>query len=450
MSKKTSSSPSLRTLKGQCDNISLQSGEHVLLASAPNPQSTLATALLCRAIMKSSGTFHVSFEQPIMSIDSINAIRNEHATSSIIFVGIETVGTKKLRKGKGYPVFVGGPSESEQVNSITLGDEHTVPISAYILAQEHLTVSDYDLQIAASATLIYNKSHASPKKPSTAHKAIVKQAIDKNLLEKRGGIRLFGFSFLPIDEVLLFSIRPYIQGIGGNQKACDAFLNEADIPITKLRSPMSSLSNSEIQHFTQHLTSHLLEKVGPGIIPYTFGTDYILTRENENRPLRHLSGLEAIADTAWARQELGAAMSIWIGDRGRALRTAIDTYLSHSKDVISVIQRLETKMKATSSEDSTIVDLSGTQDMLLTDVGRIILQNEIVNPERPLAISNEKSSVIIWTYRNVNANHILQSVENLKLTSTATSTQSVKFEGMSSEERMKVLKLIKDLSERKK
>ncbi|MFW9926326.1 MAG: hypothetical protein ACFFDM_06105 [Candidatus Thorarchaeota archaeon] len=450
MSKKTSSSASLRTLKGQCDDISLKSGEHILLASAPNPQSTLATAILCRAIMKTGGTFHVSFEQPSMNIDSINAIRNEHASSTIIFIGIETVGKKKLRKGRGYPVFVGGTSESEQVSSVTLGDAHTIPASVYILAQEHLTVSDYDLQLAASAALIYDNSIVSPKKPSAANKALVKQAIDKNLLEKRGGIRLFGFSFLPLDEVLLFSIRPYIQGISGNQKACDAFLNEADVPITKLRSPMSSLSNSEIQHFTQHLTSHLLEKVGPGIIPYTFGTDYVLNLENENSPLKHLSGIEAIADTAWARQELGVAMSIWIGDRSRALRTAIDTYLSHSKDVVSAVLRLETKMKVTSSEDSTIIDLSGVQDIFLTDVGRIILQNEIVDPERPLAISNEKSSLIIWSYKNVNVNQILNRVENQDLTPTTTSTQSIKFEGMTPELRMEVLKLVKDLSGRKR
>jgi hypothetical protein len=360
------------------------------------------------------------------------------------------VGKKKLRKGKSYPIFVGGTSESEQVTLLTLGNAHTVSAAAYILAQERLTVGDYELQMAAVAALIYAKSSKSPKKSSVASKALVRQAINENLLEERGGIRLFGFSFLPLDEVLVFSTRPYIQGISGDQKGCDTFLNEADIPIIKLRTPMSSLSNSEIQHFTQHLTSRLLEKVGPSIIPHTFGTDNILTRENESSPLRYLSGIEAIADTAWARQELGAAMSIWIGDRGRALRTVIDTYLSHSKDVISTVQRLETKMKGASSEASTSIELAGVRDELLTDVGRVVLQSEIVNPDRPLAITNEESSVIIWTYKNVDVNQIIKMLEKQNLSPIATSSQSLKFEGITQELKMETLKLVKDLSEKKR
>jgi len=450
MSKKTSSSPSLRTLKNQCDEISLKSGEQVLLVTAPDPESTLATALLSRAIMKTGGTFHVSFEQPVMNLNSINAIRTEHESSIIILVGIDTMGKKKLRKGKSYPIFVGGTSESEQVTPLTLGNTHTVSAAAYILAREHLTVSDYELQMAAAAALIYDKSHKSPKKSSTANKGLVKQAIDENLLEKRGGIRLFGYSFLPLDEVLLLSTRPYIQGISGDQKMCDAFLRETDVPITKLRTPMSSLSNSEIQHFIQYLTSILLEKVGPSIISHTFGTDYILTRENESGPLRYLSGLETIANTVWARQELGAAMSIWIGDRGRALRTVIDTYLSHCKDVISTVQRLETKMEGTSSEASTSIELAGVRDELLTDVGRVVLQSEIVSSERPLAISNEDSSVIIWTYNNVNVNQIIHILEKQNLSPVTTSTQSIKFEEMTLELKMEILKRVKGLSEKRR
>ncbi|MFW9792853.1 MAG: hypothetical protein ACFFEE_01020 [Candidatus Thorarchaeota archaeon] len=450
MSKKSISSTSLRSLKNQCEEIILKSGEHVLLATAPDPESTIATGILCRAIMKSGGTFHVSFESPIMNLDTVNTIRSDHESSPIVLVGIETVGKKKLRKGKSYPLFIGGTSESEQVISQTLGTAHTVAAAAYVLAKEHLVVSDYDLQMASAAALIYDKSNRSPKKPSTANKALVKQAIDEKLIEERGGIKLFGFSFLPLDEVLLFSTRPYIQGISGNQQGCDAFLSEADVPITKLRNPMSSLSNSEIQHFTQHLTSRLLENLGPSIIPYTFGTDYILPRENESSPLRYLSGLEAIADTVWARQELGAGMSIWIGDRGRALRMMIDTYLAHNKDVISTVLRLESKMKSVSNEAGTSIELSGVRNEYLTDVSRVALQTELVNPERPLAISNEVSSVIIWAYKHVDANQIIREIQKFNICPIATSSQSIMFEGITPQLKTEILEIVKNRGRKKR
>jgi hypothetical protein len=437
MSKKTRGTLSLKSLKKQCAEIKLKDGEQVLLVSAPYTSSTLATAILCRGIMRSGGAFHVSFESPILSIERVNELRVKHESASIIFVGIDTVGKKKIRKGKSYPIFVGGASESEQVNSLTLGTNNTEPAAAYVFSEEQLTTHDYELQIAAGATLLHTKpTQLSPK----ANKEIVEQAKNKKLIEERKGIRLFGFGFLPLDELLLYSTRPFIQGISGNQKACDALLNEAEIPITKLRTPMNVLSNTEAQHFTQHLTSKLLEKIGPSIIPQILGTDFILTQESETSPIRHLSGLEAIAETAWARQEQGAAMSVWIGDRGRALRNVLDTYLSHHKDVISTLLRLETKLKGVSTETSTSIEIAGVQGELLTDVGRIALQSGIANQERPLLITSDDSTVVIWTDEGIEMKHVFQVLQKKNLNPVLTSTKSLKFEGLLPESMENILK----------
>jgi len=366
-----------------------------------------------------------------------NALRSEHESASIIFVGTHTIGTKKIRKGKSYPLFFGGTSESNQVKSLTLGNKYTTPAAAYVFAQEHLTSHDYELQIAAGATLLQTDStQSSPK----VNREIVEQAKEKKLIEEHKGIKLFGFGFLPLDELLLYSTRPFIQGISGNQKACDVLLKEAEVPLTKLRAPMSSLSRVEAQHFTQHLTSKLLEKIGPNIIPHILGTDFILTQENETSPLRYLSGLEAIAETAWARQEQGAAMSVWIGDRGRALRSMIDTYLSHHKDVISTILRLESKLKGVSTETSTSIELPGVSGDLLTDVGRIALQSDIANQERPLLINSDDSTVVIWTIDDIDTNHVLYDLQKKNLNPVLTSAKSLKFKELPRELREDILK----------
>ena len=439
MSTKTGGSPSLKSLRKQCAEYKFNDRGQVFLVSSPDTRSTLATAILCRAIMKSGGAFHVSFEAPIISLDRVNELRTKYESASVIFVGIDTMGKKKIRKGKSYPLFVGGISESDQVKSLTLGNNNTVPTAAYVFAEEHLTSHDYELQIAAGAILLHA---GSPQLSVKANKEIVEQAKEKKLVEERKGIRLFGFGFLPLDELLLYSTRPFIQGISGTQKACDALLNEADIPITKLRAPMSTLSSAESQHLTQHLTSKLLEKIGPSIIPHILGTDYILTQETETSPLRYLSGLEAIAETAWARQEQGAAMSVWIGDRGRSLRGVIDTYLSHQKDVISAILRLETKLKGLSTETSTSIEITGIQGELLTDVGRIALQSGIVNQERPLLISSDESTVVIWTTDSIDINQALTALQKKNLNPVLTSARSLRFNGLPVESREDVLKSI--------
>jgi single-stranded-DNA-specific exonuclease len=436
MSAKTRGSPSLKSLKKQCSEIRFTNHEQVLLVSSPDTSSTLATAVLCRAILKSGGMFHVTFESPIISIERVNELRAKYESASVIFVGVDTTGKKKLRKGKSYPLFIGGISESPQIQSQTLGTYDTVPATAFVFVEEYLTSNDYELQIAAAATLLHTGlEKLSPK----VNKEIVESAKEDKLIEERKGIKLFGFGFLPLDELFIYSTRPFIQGMSGNQQACDALLNEADIPLPKLRSPMSDLNNKEAQHFTQHLTSRLLEKIGPNIIPHILGTDYILTLESETNPLRYLSGLEAIAETTWARQEQGAAMSVWIGDRGRSLRNIIDTYLSHHKDVISTILRLETKLKGVSTETSTIIEIAGVQGEILTDVGRVALQSGLANQERPLLVVGDKSTIVTWTSESINTNQVLQVLQQKNLDPVLTSAKSIKFEDLPIESREDVL-----------
>jgi single-stranded-DNA-specific exonuclease len=436
MSAKTRGSPSLKSLKKQCSEIRFTNHEQVLLVSSPDTSSTLATAVLCRAILKSGGMFHVTFESPIISIERVNELRAKYESASVIFIGVDTTGKKKLRKGKSYPLFIGGISESPQIQSQTLGTYDTVPATAFAFVEEHLTSNDYELQIAAAATLLHTGLEKSSPK---VNKEIVQRAKEDKLIEERKGIKLFGFGFLPLDELFIYSTRPFIRGMSGNQQACDALLNEADIPLPKLRSPMSSLNNKEAQHFTQHLTSRLLEKIGPNIIPHILGTDYILTLESETNPLRYLSGLEAIAETTWARQEQGAAMSVWIGDRGRSLRNIIDTYLSHHKDVISTILRLETKLKGLSTETSTIIEIAGVQGEILTDVGRVALQSGLANQERPLLVVGDKSTIATWTSESINTNQVLQVFQQRNLDPVLTSAKSIKFEGLPIESREDVL-----------
>ncbi len=78
MSKKTRASLSLSSLKKQCAEISVKNLEQAFIVSSSDTSSTLATAILCRAILKSGGAFHISFEPPIISLDRVNHVRAKH------------------------------------------------------------------------------------------------------------------------------------------------------------------------------------------------------------------------------------------------------------------------------------------------------------------------------------------------------------------------------------
>jgi len=298
--------------------------------------------------------------------------------------------------------------------------------------------NDYDLQLAAAGSVIQGGMNKTKK---GANKDIIELAQNKGLVEERKGFKLFGVTMLPLDEALLYSTHPYLETISGNQKMCDEILNEAEIPIQKLRTPLSNLNTSE----AQRLTSVLITRLNPSAIPQLLGTDYILTQESESSPIRFVSGIETIGATAWAQNELGASTSVLLGDRGRALRTLIESHMSHHKDVISTIHQLESNLKGDSTTTTTTVTLTGSKIEILPDVGRIALESGIVDTTRPVALGNGEVFTIVWPSSNLNTKMVFREFLSTDTKIIASSPQSITIIG-NDEEKDKALQKIVQLN----
>ena len=427
--------PSLKTLEKVCTTINFQTSDQNILVTSPYPEAAISSTIISQTISRLKSLFHISFQQPVMTIDTINILREKYSSSAIIIVGIDILGKKKIKKGKGYPLIIGGTSESEQVNSFTLGTDSTVAAAGYVFAKSLKDMNDYNLQLAAAGSLLHGGMNESKK---GANKDIIELAKKNGLIEERKGFKLFGVTMLPLDEALLYSTHPYLATISGNQKVCDAILNEAEIPIQKLRTPLSNLNSSE----AQRLTSVLITRLDPGTIPQLLGTDYIITREHDISPIRFVSGIETIGAIAWTRNELGALISVLLGDRGRALRTLIDSHMTHHKDVISTTHHLESNLKGDSTTTTTIVTLTGSKTEILPDVGRIALESGIVDSARPVALDNGDVHTIVWPSSKLNIKMVLQEFLSSSIELLATSPQSITIKGNLEEKETALKKIV--------
>ena len=427
--------PSLKALEKVCSNINFQTSDQNILVTSPYPEAAIASTIISRTISGLKSLFHITFQQPVLTIDTLNTLREKYSSSAIIIVGIDILGKKKIKKGKGYPLIIGGTSESEQVNSFTLGTDSTVAAAGYVFAKSLKDVNDYNLQLAAAGSLLHGGMNESKK---GANKDIIELANKNGLIEERKGFKLFGVTMLPLDEALLYSTHPYLATISGNQKVCDAILNEAEIPIQKLRTPLSNLNSSE----AQRLTSVLITRLDPGTIPQLLGTDYIITRERDISPIRFVSGIETIGATAWTRNELGVLFSMLLGDRGRALRTLIDSHMTHHKDVISTIHRLESNLKGDSTTTTTTVTLTGSKTEILPDVGRIALESGIVDSVRPVALDNGEVYTIVWPSSKLNIKIVIREFLSSSIELLATSPQSITIKGNLEEKETALKKIV--------
>ena len=187
--------------------------------------------------------------EPVVTVEEVNALRKTHSKSTVILVGIDIVGKKRVRKGIGYPILVGGTHDSDHAESLRIGDDRTISAAAYIIARENLTTTSQELQLAAAATLVNNFSWSKGfdvlAQLKGAAKSLVSSAQKENLIEEHRGYRIFGANFTPLNEVLEYSVRPFLQGWSGRHENCERTLEEADVPFPKLRMPISSLTNEE-------------------------------------------------------------------------------------------------------------------------------------------------------------------------------------------------------------
>ena len=427
--------PSLKALEKVCKTINFQTSNQNIIVTSPYPEAAIASTIISQTISRLKSLFHISFQQPVLTIDTIDTLRERYSSSAIIIVGIDILGKKKIKKGKSYPLIIGGTSESEQIDSFKLGTDSTVAAAGYVFSKSLNGTSDYNLQLAAAGSLLH---HGMNKSKRGASQEIIELAKSNGLIEERKGFKLFGVTMLPLDEALRYSTHPYLATISGNQQVCDAILNEAEIPIQKLRTPLSNLNSSE----AQRLTSVLITRLDPSTIPQLLGTDYIITRERDISPIKFVSGIETISATAWTRNELGSLISVLLGDRGGALRDLLDSHMNHHKDVISTIHHLESNLQGDSTTTTTTVKLTGSKTEILPDVGRIALESGIVDSTRPVALDNGEVYTIVWPSSKLNTKMVLQKIRSNGTKIIATSPKSITIIGNDEEKSLVLQKIV--------
>ena len=439
MSKKTSKAPSFKSLMKRCDEIGKDSAKHYMVISSPSPSATLASAILCKSMLSARSLFHLTITEPVLDIDTVNDIRKIHEKSTIFLVGIDVIGDKRVRKGKSYPVLFGSQSESEHASSLTLGTRETLAAAAYAYVEsisEDPSSEEY-LHLAAAGSLV--DSFPNPKLKG-ASKELVESAKKKGLVEERKGFRLFGVNFMPLNEVLTFSIRPYLHNLSGMSDACDKLCTDADLPFSKFRLPLNALSKDE----ATRLTTHLIPMLEPRSIPLVLGQDFVLTSENEDSPVKLLSGIKAQAETAWSLGESGAAIAIWMGDRARILRSLLDSCMTYSRDAITsareVIKNFTKLVGSDSSDSVTKIPVKSIQEGVFADVGRILIESGKVET-KGVILSSEDTLGFVWR----DDTHILQDVlltlkENgLEPKSTSSQSIRLKFNPEEREETVRIL-----------
>ncbi len=423
MSKEVNLPTTIKSLSKSYSSMRISKGSRIVVLAAPEPACIASAAVIARTAIENNRVFHVRFIDPS---DSINA--------KVLDVGKNSVGVL---------VGINAPedfsSESPLIPLNLHESDRTLAINTLAFLDSQLDINQESVTLAAVIALLESKQ-------SNSSQSIIKMATDYNRLREQRGFKLPGRTHISTIDTLQFSIYPYLDGITGVNGRCEKILLEANIPNTKWQTPLTQLNSEE----AQNLTANLLPLVSSKYIPTILGTDYELTEEKPNTPVRSLATIKAFAKTVWARREMGLLLGVLIGDRARILRRLIDSYDTHTRNTVMAIKTLMVSLNDAESKvrfrlRSIITPTEGTAPEVLPDVGRILFETIITDHEKFLVMNSGGTVEIVWSSGKYTTNQILSCLTSSGISAVSTSYCSARVSAVSSKKMNTLLETLDEI-----
>lgn len=417
----------LKALRKKFSAAHFEKSSQMLIISSPSPHAITSSALLSRAALKSGVLFHVVFSEPLVYLEDIVPLIETRPNSTILLVGIDIIGN--LESKVDSLVFIGG-SQYEQTETFLLPESrNSVALDAYAFVVENLKSDQEIFRLATLGALMQDELSNTSERTSSE---IVEKAIAKEIVKARPGIKIPGTNHIPMNDALEYCIHPYLEGLSDDGEACQKLFDDADIPLTKWRTPINKLSNEEVKRFTSQMIA-----LFPGIIKDVLGADFEFLTENPNGSLRLFSSVISTARIIWSSREMGALLGVLMGDRAQMLVKLDSLHKNHCKEVTQSLRTVTILMNDTettikSNKHTTVIPVSGIPVEHFSDVGRILLTTNL-DKEKFLILQSDSSLEIIWLLDDVDLHSILFSMKKNELTALSTSEKSVRVIGSSDE-----------------
>ena len=416
----------LESLRSHCSEPKISPDSRFLLISSVDPQSICASAVLSRSILRSGGSVHVTFTEPVSDPSPVAADITKNDTFTILCVGLSPVRIKNSKVMKKSILL----APSDDVTDVhTLGVSYPVIPTSLAFALEHLTVNQTDCQIAAvGITSLMNLSDSLAPEAQ----AIVDYALANKLVIERPEFLLYGSNFLPVRDSLRSSIHPYLEGISGEPATCEAILDEADIPRAQRSRPITSLKKDE----RQRITSALVMRIDPVLLTKVIGANYEVPSEKKDGALRWTSGIRALSLSAWSRREFGVVASVWMGDRARSLRALLDGYTAHANSVINTLHDIIPSINEgafTATDLVSIMTVSNGNAATLSEIGRILLTRSSIK-SRFILLQSSETIVVAWRPSEIQLASVLSVLYSDNLHPNSTSPTSIAFDPSSNQQ----------------
>jgi RecJ-like exonuclease len=207
---------------------------------------------------------------------------------------------------------------------------------------------------------------------------------------------LYGRETRPIHRALAYTSNPFLPGLSGQEDRCLALVTSAGIVVKQDERwrTLADLSDEEKKSLLSAVIQEVSSKGVAGKVALNLiGTVYVLPREERGMPTRDAREFSSLLNACGRMNRQGLALSICLGERGRAMDEAQEVLSEYRKNIAQYLSwATETRERIEELRSVYIVHGEGTIDENMTgSISTILVSSGIFDPMKAVLVLARKS-----------------------------------------------------------
>lgn len=361
--------------------------DHVVRIISHNDADGISAAgVMCNAIAKEKGKFHVTIVPRLK--DEVLSKFFKEKYKLFVFCDMGSANLKGISRLNGDVII----ADHHQTNPETKIPDNIVHVNPHLYGLDgtkdvsgsgvsYLTVRPLEYKNLAGLALVGAFGDMQYKNGFTGvNKMILDDGIESNNVEVRNDLKIAYKTQEPLYKALSHTINPAIKGISGDEEGSVTFLEKIGI---SYRIKFTELGNEE-----KDILKEELVKINPEI----FSSVYSVPTEIPE--LRNLEDYSNILDACGKNKKQGLGLSICIGDRDKSIKEAQDLVKSYSDDLVYGIEWIKKEGSVVQDKIQYIYTEEKRKKRIMGTLSSIGLDLEILDPEKPVLAMSRMDNII--------------------------------------------------------
>ena len=361
--------------------------DHVVRIISHNDADGISAAgVMCNAITKENGKFHVTIVPRLK--DEVLSKFFKEKYKLFVFCDMGSANLKGISRLKGDVII----ADHHQTNPETTVPDNIIHVNPHLYGLDgtkdvsgsgvsYLTVRPMDYKNLAGLALVGAFGDMQYRNGfSGVNKMILDDGIESNNIEVRDDLKIAYKTHEPLYKALSHTINPAIKGISGDEEGSVTFLEKIGI---SYKIKFTELGNDE-----KDILKEELVKINPEI----FSSVYSIPTEIPE--LRNLEDYSNILDGCGKNKKQGIGLSICIGDRDKSIKEAQDLVKSYSDDLVHGIEWINKEGSVVQDKIQYIYTEEKRKKRIIGTLSSIGLDLEILDPEKPVLAMSRMDNII--------------------------------------------------------